>query len=110
MTRRKRIFLLVVGAMAVLVVLAGIAAIFVLRSAWFYDKVRQRIIDTVETATGGRVEVASFRFDWKHLRAEVHEFVLHWREPADKPPLFRAGSVVVGIKLVSILRQDVDIQ
>ena len=68
------------------------------------------IIGTVETATGGRVEVASFRFDWKQLRAEVRGFVLHGTETADKPPLFRAESVVVDLKLVSILRQDVDIQ
>jgi translocation and assembly module TamB len=100
----------VVGAMAALVLLAGIAAILVVRSAWFSDKVRQFIVGTVEKATGGRVEVATFRFDWKQMRAEVHDFVLHGKEPADKPPLFRAGSVVVGLKLVSILRRDVDIQ
>jgi translocation and assembly module TamB len=100
----------IAGALAALVVLAGIAAIFVVQSAWFYNRVRQLIVGTVETATGGRVEVASFRFDWKHLRAEVHEFVLHGTEPAGKPPLFRAARVVVGLKLVSILRRDVDIQ
>ena len=110
MPLRKRIFLRVVGTLAALVLLAGIAAIFVVQSAWFYDKVRQRIIGTVETATGGRVELGSFRFDWQHMRAEMHEFVLHGTEPADKPPLFRAASVVVGLKLVSILRRDVDIQ
>jgi translocation and assembly module TamB len=96
--------------MTALVLLAGVTAIFVVRSAWFNGKVRQFIVGTVEKATGGRVEVATFRFDWKHMRAEVHQFVLHGKEPADKPPLFRAGSVVVGLKLVSILRRDVDIQ
>jgi translocation and assembly module TamB len=110
MQLRKRTLFRVAGAMAALVLLAGIAAILVVRSAWFYGKVRQFIVGTVETATGGRVEVASLRFDWKQMRAEVHEFVLHGKEPADKPPLFRAGSVVVGLKLVSILRRDVDIQ
>jgi translocation and assembly module TamB len=110
MPLRKRILLKIAGALAALVVLTGIAAIFVVQSAWFYDRVRQFVVGTVETATGGRVEVASFRFDWKHLRAEVHEFVLHGTEPAGKPPLFRAARVVVGLKLVSILRQDVDIQ
>jgi translocation and assembly module TamB len=110
MALRKRVFLRVAGAMAALVVLAGVAAVFVLQSSWFYNKVRQGIISTVETTTGGRVEVASFRFDWKHMRAEVKEFVLHGTEPPDKPPLFRAGSVVVGLKLVSILRRDIDIQ
>jgi translocation and assembly module TamB len=107
---KKRTLFRVAGAMAALVLLAGIASIFVVRSTWFNGKVRQFIVGTVEKATGGRVEVATFRFDWKQMRAEVHEFVLHGKEPADKPPLFRAASVVVGLKLVSILRRDVDIQ
>jgi translocation and assembly module TamB len=110
MPLKKRTVFRFLGAMVALVVVFAIAAIFVVQSSWFYGKVRQRIIGTVETATGGRVEVASFRFDWKQMRAEVREFVLHGTEPADKPPLFRAGSVVVGLKLVSILRRDVDIQ
>jgi translocation and assembly module TamB len=110
MALRKRALLKVLGALTALVVLLGIAAIFIVQSSWFYDKVRQRIVGTVETATGGRVEVESFRFHWKQMRAEVRGFVLHGTEPADKPPLLRAGSVVVGLKLVSILRRDVDIQ
>ncbi len=106
MSLRKRLLL----GVAALVVIAGVAVVFVLQSAWLYDKVRQNIIGTVETATGGRVDVVSFRFDWKQMRAEVRGFALHGTEPSDKPPLFRAGSVVVGLKLVSILRRDVDIQ
>src|ERR1039457_3807010 len=107
---KRRTLFRVVGAMAALVLLVGVTAIFVVRSAWLAAKVRQFIVGTVEKATGGRAEVASLGFDWKHMRAEVHEFVLHGKEPADKPPLFRAGSVVVDLKLVSILRRDVDIQ
>ena len=100
----------VAGVLAALILLLGITAVYVLQSPWFYDKVRRAIIETVEKATGGRVEIASFRFDWKHLRAEVRGFVLHGTEPPDKPPLLRAGSVVVTLKLVSILRKDVDLQ
>src|ERR1017187_1094796 len=107
---KKRTLFRLMGAMTALVLLAGVTAILVVRSAWFAGKVRQFIVGTVEKATGGRAEVASLRFDWKHMRAEVDDFVLHGKEPADKPPLFRAGSVVVGLKLVSILRRDVDIQ
>ena len=107
---KKRTILRILGALAVLALVLGVAALLVLRSSWFYDQVRQRIIATVETATGGRVELASFRFDWKQMRAETRGFVLHGTEANDKPPLLRAGSVAVGIKLVSILRKDVDIQ
>src|SRR5450759_735107 len=94
MPLRKRTLWRVLGALVALAVLAGILAVVVVRSPWFYEKVRQLIVGTVETATGGRVTVASFRFDWKHMRAEVHEFVLHGTEPPDKPPLFRAASAV----------------
>jgi len=107
---RKRIAFAIAGSLAGLIVLAGLAAIFVLRSAWFYEKVRARVVRTVETATGGRVEAGSFQFDWTQLRAEIRMFVIHGTEPAHKPPLFRAGSVAVGLKIISVLKRDVDIQ
>src|SRR5690242_9476907 len=97
--RRWRWFRRILLALAGLAVIVAALAFFTLRSQWFYDKVRQRIVSTVETATGGRVEIGSFQFDWRQLRAEVKSFVIHGTEPADKPPLLRAGSVVVGLKI-----------
>ena len=44
------------------------------------------------------------------MRAEVDGFVLHGSEPPDGPPLFRAGAIVLGIKVVSVLKQAVDLQ
>ena len=96
------------GGFAILLLVAA-AALTVVRSQWFYNHVRDRIVETVATATGGRVEIASFRFDWHSLRAEVDGFTLHGSEPADKPPLFRADSVTVGLKIISLLKRDVDI-
>ena len=57
---RKRIF----WASAILVGLLLVAAVTitsVLRSQWFYDRVRALLVNTVETATGGRVEIGSLR-------------------------------------------------
>ena len=101
---RKRTFLRILLAGAALAVIFGIWAVYIVQTAWFFDKVRTALIDTVETATGGRVELASFHFDWKQMRAEVRGFVLHGTEAADKPPLLRAGSVAVGLKIVSLFR------
>ncbi len=98
------------GALALFVLAGGIAAVRVLQSRWFYEQVRQRVVSTVETATGGRVEVGSFQFDWKRLRAEIRSFVIHGTEGPDKPPLFRASSVAVGLKIVSMWKRAVDIQ
>jgi translocation and assembly module TamB len=108
--RRRRILLRVTLALMLLAVIAVINVVVLLQSTWFFEKVRQQMISTVEKATGGRVEVGSFHFDWKQLRADVHEFVIHGTEPADRPPLFRAGSVTVGLRLLSLWKRDIDVQ
>ena len=109
MTRRRKIWMALAG-LAVLTALVAAIGFGVVRSSWFYEKVRGRIVAEVEKATGGRVELASFRFDWKAWRADVQGFTLHGTEPAGKPPLFRATSIAVGLKVVSLLKRDVDIQ
>ena len=106
----RRIIRLATAIIASLVIIATISTIFVLRSGWFYEKVRDRIVTTVETATGGRTEAGSFRFDWHNLRAEVGNFTLHGTEPAGKPPLFHASRIAVGLKIISLWKRDVDIQ
>ena len=109
MSGKKR-FLMISGALAGAIVAVLVAAILVLESSWFNEKVRDRIASEVAAATGGRVEMGAFRFDWKRLRAEVHSLAIHGTEPAGKPPLFRAGSVAVGLKIVSAFKRDIDIQ
>ncbi len=109
MTRRRR--LLAAGTALAALCLGGLAAaVAVLRSGWFNEQVRLRIIREVESATGGRAEIGGFAFSWERMRAEVRSFVLHGAEPEGDPPLFSAASVRLGLKPVSILRRDVDIQ
>jgi translocation and assembly module TamB len=90
--------------------LAAVTVFFVVQSDWFYNKVRVKLIAAIETATGGRVEIGRFHFDWRELRAEVRDLVVHGTEPAGKPPLLTAPQVVVGIKIISISRRDIDIR
>ena len=110
MSRRARRMAIVAGGLAALVLVLALSAVLVLRSGWFREKVRQRIVTEVEKATGGRAEIGAFQFDWRHMRAEVDGFVLHGTEPADAPPLLRADAVVVGIKVVSVLKRSIDLQ
>ncbi len=100
----------IAAALAAAFVLLAILFVVTLRSPWFYNKVRERIVSTVENATGGRVEIGSFRFDWKQLRAEVTDFTLHGTEPAGKPPLVHAARVGVVLKIISLWKRDVDIR
>ncbi len=104
----RRLWWIAATSLGMLAALAG-GAWWVLGTPWFREKVRQRIVREVEDATGGRVEAGSFGFDRARMRAEVRSFVLHGTEPSGEPPLFRASSVAVTFRIVSILRRKVDL-
>ena len=71
MSRGRRVMLWILVALAGLLLGVVTAGLWIVRSPWFYDEVRRRIVSTIEDATGGRVEIAAFDFDWTHMRAEV---------------------------------------
>jgi translocation and assembly module TamB len=110
MTARTKRNLLFTFAGLALLALVGVAVMFeTLRSEWFRIKVRDRIVMETEKATGGRTEIGAFEFDWRALKARVAPFVLHGKEKEGEPPLFRADSIEVGLKVVSVMKRDVDI-
>ncbi len=86
-----------------------IAGVVVVQTAWFKNQVRVRIVSVMERATGGRVEIGGFSYNWRNLTAEVKSFVLHGTEPASAPPLFRADKIQIGLKIISALEKKVDI-
>jgi translocation and assembly module TamB len=108
-TRARKITLITAASIAGLAVVLFVAAIVIVQTAWFRNAVRAKIVSAVEEATGGRAEIGSFSFDWTHLRAVVHDFVLHGSEPPGTAPLFRARLLEVDLKLTSPFRNFVDI-
>lgn len=109
MSRRKvGLIALLSGGGLVLVALA--AGLIIFQSGWFRENVRESLVATIENATGGRAEIGSFQFDWRQMRVQVSGLVLHGDEPAGKPPLIRARGVTVGLKIISVLEQKVDVQ
>jgi translocation and assembly module TamB len=109
MTSRSRFVLRSAAGFLLLLLIIVALGIGTARSPWFYNKIRNRIVSVATDATGGRVEIARFAFDWHTLTATVTGFTLHGTEPAADPPLFHADTVVVGLKIVSLLKRDVDI-
>jgi translocation and assembly module TamB len=85
------------------------AGLIIVQSDWFKNKVRERIVAEAEKATGGRVEIGIFDYDWRTLTAEVGPFVVHGREPASSPPFFRADKIRIRLKVISALKKQVDI-
>ena len=87
----------------------SIAFVTVVQSDWFRDQVRQRIVEQVEKATGGKVEIARFDYDWHTVAADLNGFVLHGKEAPAADPLLRVERIHVAIRVISILERSADI-
>src|SRR5713101_7647883 len=101
MSRRTRIVSFGLLGIAGLAVIAFVAAILVVRTDWFRNKVRAKIASVAETASGGRAEIGNFDYNWHTLTAEVAPFILHGKESPSSPPFFRADRIRIGLKIVS---------
>src|SRR3954447_9699438 len=107
MTRFRKVALGSLAVIAILLVASAISGLLVVRSGWFRERIRERIVSEIENATGGRAELGNFSFDWERLTATVSPFVLHGTEPAGESPLLRVQSVVVGLRVISALERKV---
>ena len=111
MTKRKKKILLTIAASVLgLVLVLVIASILVLRSAWFANYVREKIIAVTEESTGGVVEIGSFQFEWTHLTVRIRNFILHGTEPKTADPLVRVPLLELHLKLLAGLKKAVDLQ
>ncbi len=109
LSRPAKAGLFAASALVLFMLLAGIAGIVLLRSEWLRENVRTRIITELERATGGRVELGAFDFDWAARMAEVKGLVIHGKEPAGDPPLLSIDRVALQFKILSLLRQEFDL-
>jgi len=109
MSRIPKIALIVAGSIAGVVVIAAIGVLIILQTSWFRQFAASKIETELETATGGRSAIGGFSFSPRGLRVEVDNFVLHGTEGPDEPPLFRAQSIIVGLKILSVFHHRLDI-
>jgi len=109
MTRARHLTRQILVAAAILAAICSVTLLLVVRSGWFRELVRQRIVTEIESATGGRVEVGNFSFKWETLVARVSPLVLHGTEPASDTPLLRVESVSIGLRIISMLERKFDL-
>ena len=95
---------------AALTVLLLTASILIVRSRWFSNFVREKVIAVVEESTGGKVEIGSFQFDWTHFTVRVRNFVLHGRESRNTAPLVRVPLLELRLKLLAGFTKAVDLR
>ena len=108
MSKRKNIFriLLSLGLALIVILAAGIA---VLRSSGFHRYVLAKMIEKASEATGMRVEIGDFHFHFSGLKVDVDRIVVHGTESASAQPLLQVDHVRVGLKIISLLRRQVDL-
>src|SRR5271154_4311802 len=100
----------VLWSIAAIVILLGIAAG---AAAWyattpaFEAKVRERLLATLEKATGGRVELGAFRWRLLHLDFEADSLTIHGLEAAGEAPYAHADRIYVRVKILSFLRAKI---
>ncbi|HLH18757.1 MAG TPA: translocation/assembly module TamB domain-containing protein [Bryobacteraceae bacterium] len=109
MTRREKIALIAGWSLAGVLLVLGIVAILIVRSAWFSNYVRGRIVASVEQATGGKVGVKEFHFNWLHLRADLSGFTIHGLEPPGAAPLLTVRHVRIDLGLAAPFTKPVHI-
>ena len=109
MNRATKLLVTIVLAVAALAAALTMAAVFVVQTEWFRQYVRNKIITATEDGTGGKVEIGTYAFDWKHLRSTFTHFVVHGEEPAGAPPYLQAERALVDIRLFTSIHHLLDV-
>ncbi len=110
MTKRaKKVLLIAAASVAGLVVVLAIASIIVLKSSWFANFAKDKIVAELEDATGGVATIGSFEFDLSHLTIRIHDFVLHGTEPKSAAPLLYVQLLELRMKLFSGIMHTLDL-
>ncbi|HET7103212.1 MAG TPA: translocation/assembly module TamB domain-containing protein [Terracidiphilus sp.] len=100
--RRYRAFKIAAIVAAVCIVAMACLA-FWAGSSSCENLVRKRVIASLETSTGGRVEIASFQWQPFHLQARAEGVVIHGREAAGEAPYARVELINVQISILGFL-------
>ena len=84
----------------ILLVLGGLAVYTTTDD--FQSRVRGQLITTLETATGGKVDLARVQFSLRHLAIEADGLVIHGLEGPGEAPYLSADRILVRITLKNL--------
>jgi translocation and assembly module TamB len=90
------------GIVVTLAIIAGVGIAYVIASGLADRWARRTIVEQLEKATGARVEMGNFHFNWRLLTARFDGLTLHGRERAVSPPLFQASTLQFSIHVESL--------
>jgi translocation and assembly module TamB len=109
MSRRARFIRNIAIGLAAFLAGVAIVTVEVVKTDWFRDFVKRKIVTAAEEGTGGHVEIGAFLLDPMHLRAVVTDFVIHGYEPPGSEPYLSVRRAQVNIRIFTSLKHVWDI-
>ena len=95
-----------IGAVVGVVLLAAfVGTAWYLRSASFQDLVRRKLVAALEDATGGRVDMASFRWNLSQLAFQADDLTIHGLEPPGQLPYAHVDRALVRLRILSFFEK-----
>src|SRR5579871_3283652 len=90
--------------------LAAMGLFFYVRSASFQDSMRRRLVATLEEVTGGRVEIAAFRWNLSQLAFEATDITVHGLESPGQLPYAHVDRAVVQLHIISFFEKQFSVE
>ena len=101
--RRRPVLITFLFGLAILAAAAGVVAWYA-TTPQFEDMVRDRLVATLEQATGGRVELRSFHWHLIRLEFVADDLTIHGLEAPGEIPYAHIDRLFVRAKILSFLR------
>ncbi len=73
----------------------------------FQQKVRSRVVTSIEKITGGRVELDELHITPFRLRIDARNLTIHGSEKADEVPFFKVDRLQAELKIISIFSKTI---
>ena len=87
-----------------------VGLVWYLRSPHFADFVRRKLVATLEDATGGRVELASFHWNLSQLAFEADDLTIHGLEPPDQLPYAHVDRALIRLHIISFIERQISLE
>src|SRR5271170_7162077 len=104
---KKRAVLISIAALFVLLALVAGGITWYASTPEFEAIVRNHLVETLEKATGGRVELKSFRWRLLHLEFEADDLTIHGLEAPGEIPYAHIDRLFVRVKIIAFFQAKV---
>jgi translocation and assembly module TamB len=98
----------IIGSLFLLLVLIVVGLGFYTTTNDFGNRVRSTLINTLQDATGGKVDLAAIHLNLLHLAVEADGLVIHGLEGPGQAPYVSADRILVRITLKSLFSHATD--